>query len=382
MKLTQYLPVALAASLLIGCGDDPFSQYDCDYTKDKTIKTNFVIQANSLTSVDSAVELVRHARANGYDMITTPFKSHDGTTGRKLYNSPLQASILTAMANEAHAKNKRCIAFAAWVPQFNDSVAWGSKPKWRMKTRNSRGWQTDYGNGQDERFLNPAHKDAQDYQLAIINDIQKAFDIDALFLDWVRYDTVDGGIGKYSETAYNKANRNNPLDFSSFNPDISPFYHEWREDVIAAYIGRVAKLLKPSVSLNVFSLSAAWRKDVAQNPAKWEKHVAFVHFMAYADDWDYKPWWIYGGEEYFNPVYPDDAPIIYAAIDLGFPEKKTVPVLEYHWLDDYPLSYTLDILSGLKQNYPGLPMITFYHHAGNVSEVELNKAAQAVSYVY
>lgn len=387
MNLKQYLPVALAASLLTGCNDAPFSQYECDYIDDGTTPTNFVIQANALTSEQAARDLIEYARASGFDAVTTNFLVHDGPfAGRKLYDTPEEANILHALTRAAHRSGARCLAVMAWVPQLNNMDLWKKNPKLRMKTRNSLGWPVDYTG---EKLLNPLMTAVRSHNKAKLKEIQLGFDIDGFYLDRIRYNTTDGGIGKDAETAFNKtmppAKR---VEFKNFSHDLNTDYHEWREDVIADYIKDVTSVINSGLQVRLFAFSPAWRKHNSQNPAKLEPYIDGYDIMLYGDDWGYDPYWIFGGASFYNDEYPSDAPAIWSAIELGFPETKIGAVLEYHWLEEsddsslYDYNDMIEILSGLKNNYPDLPMITIYHHAGMATETHFYKAGQVLGYFY
>jgi len=387
MNFKLYLPAVLAASFLTGCNDEPFSQYDCDYVDHGGTATNFVIQANALTSEKAAREQVELARDAGFDAITTPFFVHDGPfAGRKLYDTPEKAAIYHAMALAAHRSGARCLALIAWVPQLNDMDFWKKNPKLRMKTRNSLGWPVDF---MEEKLLNPLMAAVRTHNKKKLKEIQLGFDIDGFSLDRIRYAKTWGGIGKDAEEAFNKTMpKTKQVKFRDFNDDLNTDYHEWRKDVIADYIKDVTSVINPGLQIRVFGFSPAWGKHNAQDPARMAPYIDGYDIMLYGDDWGYNTSWIWGGEEYYNDQYPSDAPAIWSALELGFPENKIGAVLEYHWLEDSdnPNDYTYDdmiqILSGLKNNYPDLPMITIYHHAGMATETHFYKAGQVLGYFY
>ncbi len=181
-----------------------------------------------------------------------------------------------------------------------------------------------YTNDSKEYFVNPMHPGVQRYELSIIKELVKNYNFDAIVLDWVRFDGYNMDLSYYTRVDFSQKFGYDPIeiDFKRTNPRRAQ-WNEYRSDAIALYIQKIKNAvfkIKPNLPIGVFILSPAW-KELAQNPAKFQKSVDFVAPMCYFDDWGYTPQWIYA----------DNKDAILPLVKRVVKDKPIVPVFYFDW---------------------------------------------------
>ena len=107
--------------------------------------------------------------------------------------------ILKSMIKEAH---KKSIKVYAWVPQFHDRAALKKYPNAQMKTL--VGKKTVAYNQNGEYFVNPLNKKIQKYEISILKEISKKYDVDGIILDWLRFDDYKMDLSKSTRNSFKK----------------------------------------------------------------------------------------------------------------------------------------------------------------------------------
>ncbi len=317
----------------------------------------------NLRSPDDVTTLINRAVENGITIISVGAKQDEDTSiksGAAFYNSaiaPIAAGyesfdVLADLIPKAHQAG---IKVRAWLPQFHDQVAFDKNTAWQMmKLENGVVIPVS---GQ-EYFVNPLHPDVQAYELSIIEEVLKNYNMDEIVLDWIRFDNYNMDVGDFTRTAYNNQFGYDPItiNFATDNAKRTE-WNDWREQGLANYFGKVRDLvnaIKPNVKLGVYVLSPEWR-EVGQNPSLFKDYIDNISPMAYYDDWGYSPDWVYRSGGILSTTYQKvgDVPIM--------PAFDT----------DYPLDVFEDIFDALEADYPTVYAISFFEY-GEWNESKFN----------
>ncbi len=299
---------------------------------ENSFKNEIVVRTiENINSRADVKRLLNLCREYGVETLSVAFKQDEDDkipSGTLFYPSKI-APVAKGYENDdlmayliAEAK-KASIEVNAWVPQFHDQVAYNKKKEWRMVSYS--GSKAEYHDkGGREFFVNPVHPGVQEYQLSIIEEIVKRYDIDGIVLDWVRFDGYNMDLSGYTRDLYRKRYGYDPIeiDFSKEGPRRDE-WNRFRSEVIADYIKRVSlkiESINPEVKLGVYILSPEW-KEVAQDPALFYPYTHSLYPMCYYDDWGYEPDWIYGSRE--DAIVPL---VIKAAHG-----RRVVPVFDNDW---------------------------------------------------
>lgn len=224
--------------------------------------------------------------------------------------------------NFAHNNNMKVYA---WIPQFHDKVPINNNPDLQMKYFD---WENILNyNPNNEYFLNPISEEVQNYQISIIEEVTENYDIDGIFIDWIRFDDYNMDFSLETRNKFQNLTNINPLeiDFTTDN-DNRKAWNNFRQDEIAKYIEKVSnsvKSIKPDLKLWAFILPVEM-KEVAQNPNKFEDYLDYIWVMLYNVDWWYPEEWIYNGatEDIKNNM--DDDSKILAVLDIPSCENPEI----------------------------------------------------------
>ncbi len=317
----------------------------------------------NLHSPDDVTTLINRAVENGITIISVGAKQDEDTSiksGAAFYNSaiaPIAAGyesfdVLADLIPKAHQAG---IKVRAWLPQFHDQVAFDKNAAWQMMKLENGNVVPVSGK---EYFVNPLHPDVQAYELSIIEEVLKNYDMDEIVLDWIRFDNYNMDVGDFTRTAYNNQFGYDPItiNFATDNAKRTE-WNDWREQGLANYFGKVRDLvnaIKPNVKLGVYVLSPEWR-EVGQNPSLFKDYIDNISPMAYYDDWGYSPDWVYRSGGILSTTYQKvgDVPIM--------PAFDT----------DYPLDVFEDIFDALEADYPTVYAISFFEY-GEWNESKFN----------
>ena len=224
----------------------------------------------------------------------------------------------------------KSIEIYAWIPQFHDKVIINENKKNQMVSINKQG-KIKYYNRKNEFFANPISLEVQNYQLSIIEEVIKNYDVQGIFIDWIRFDNYNMDLSESTRNIFKEKYGYDPIiiNFSS-DSELRREWNDFREDIIANYISKVNKLVKKTdsrIELGGFILPPQM-KEVAQNPSKFEDYLDQIAPMLYYEDWGYEKNWI------TEKAIVD----LEKAID---DEKKIVPVISVDSCNDKNLTKIL-----------------------------------------
>ncbi len=311
---------------------------------------------NNLHTSEDVDRLITRCKAHHISIISVAFKQDEDdeiASGELFYPSRIatvakgyeKKDILKELIQKAH---RHAIMIKAWIPQFHDQVAYKKDPSWGMMAYHDKHIVSVHQKD-GEYFVNPLHKEVQDYERSIIKEIVSRYDIDGVVLDWIRFDDYAMDLSDYTRAKFHKKYGYDPLSID-FEKE-SEKRREWnrfRTQEIAAYIHQVAimiKALKPTVQLGVYVLSPEWR-EVGQDPALFYKDIDFISPMCYYDDWEYPVDWIYGPRE--------DAILLVTKQKIH--GRAIVPVFDVDWTKEV----YADIFEHLKKSYPKIDTVSWF----------------------
>ncbi len=213
----------------------------------------------------------------------------------------------------------------AWLPQFHDKVVINNNPANQMMYLSGTG--VAFYNPNGEYFANPVSSTVQDHQIAIIEEVTRNYDIDGLFIDWVRFDGYAMDMSQATRDKFQDFTGIDALtiDFTTDNTQRQA-WNNFRQDEIATYIHRVSdsvKAIKPDLELWAFVLPVEM-KEVAQNPSKFEEYLDYIGVMLYNADWWYPEEWIYTtATQDIKNALTDDSKIL-AVLDIPSCENAQI----------------------------------------------------------
>ena len=223
-------------------------------------------------------------------------------SGEVFYNSSV-APIASDYQNFSFDALSYVVSFArdnnmkiyAWLPQFHDKVVINGNADLQMRWIDIDG-NIDFYNTNGEYFANPVSPEVRNYEISLLKEVAQNYDIDGIFLDWVRFDDYNMDFSTYTINKFQNSYNINPIeiDFSTDNEQ-RRMWNEFRENEIATFINQASqeiKEVKEKIAVGVFILPLEM-KEVAQNPSKFEDSLDFVAPMLYNDDWGYAENWIY-----------------------------------------------------------------------------------------
>jgi len=255
--------------------------------------------------------------------------------------------VLKDVINEAHLKG---IQVRAWIPQFHDRVAIRKNARWQMmalKNKKVAPYRGAYGN---EYFINPMHKDVQNYERSIIVEIVSKYDVDGVVLDWMRFDDFNMDMGADTRTRYKKAFGYDPttINFSTDNAKRRQ-WNDWRTSQIGNYVKTVRSAINaitPGLFLGVYVLPPEFI-ECGQDVSKFSDYVDFISPMAYFRDWGFDLEWVY-----------DENAGILADTRNKASDNEIIPALDVIWSDfEYQSIYT-----GVRTNYPRIANISYFFY--------------------
>lgn len=201
------------------------------------------------------------------------------------------------LAHAISQARKHKIKIYAWVPQFHDQALAKSHPAWQMMHRQNGRSVPFQGKGRLEYFVNPLHPGVQNYQISIIEEILRRYEIDGIALDWLRFDDYAMDTGALTRAMALQEINLDPmeLDFSVSSPERTR-WNRWRSQKIADYTQQVRQSLlaiKPKVKLAAFILPPEFT-EVGQDLALLSSSLDSVMPMAYFEDWQFPGSWVAG----------------------------------------------------------------------------------------
>ena len=227
---------------------------------------------------------------------------------------------LDAVIDAAHAEGIRVLA---WVPQFHDATAAERLPQASMQTLVD-GAIVDYVGQNQERFVSPSHPEARAYEMRIVEEVARAYPVDGIVIDWVRFDGWATGMEPTTREAF-LAESGIDIARMELSSD-SEARRQWgafRAEQVGSYVRDVNAMLEgvnPSLPFGAYVLPAEF-DDVSQDASRFASAIDFVSPMLYFDDWRFPPSW----------VYEEGVPAIRARVGEGV---EIIPALDEDWSDE------------------------------------------------
>lgn len=330
---TRCAVASALAGLALGCPNPP--PRTC-------APTTLIVRTQEVIHRDADARLLvaraRQAHVGTLSVLVKRDEDEDGQpSGRAFYASSFVPraegyeafDALQSVIEAAHAEG---IQVLAWVPQFHDATAAEEVPEASMQTIVD-GAIVDYVGANQERFISPAHPAARAYEMRVIEEVARNYDVDGIVLDWVRYDGWATGMEPSTRDAF-LAERGTDIAHIDISAD-SEARRAWgafRAEQVGSYVREVDGMLarvNPSLRLGAYVLPAEF-DDVSQDASRFASAIDFISPMLYFDDWGFAPAW----------VYEEAVPDIRARVGEGV---EIVPALDEDWTD----AQNAEVLRGL-----------------------------------
>jgi len=291
----------------------------------------------------------------GIELTVKQDEDDEFSSGYAFYNSsiaPVAAGYenFDALQITIFEARKRGLKVFAWLPQFHDKAAVERNAGWQMKALVNGDVVAYTGKNPQhpEYFVNPTDESVKDYQLSIIAEVAANYDIDGLFIDWVRFDDWNMDMNDSTRQAYQNAAGIDPanIDFTTDNADRQA-WNRWRQAVIADYIGKAkAKVaeIKPGLPMGVHILPPEF-SEVAQDPGQFGASIDYVSPLAYWDDWGYATSWTW-------------ETMLLQTVGL-VDETKIIPDLDTDWSNDDAAA----VVNNIKNIYPRIQKVLWFKYA-------------------
>src|SRR5262249_5182331 len=225
-------------------------------------KTEIIVRTvNNVRGPEDVAALVTLSAQHGVSAINLAAKQDEDdeiASGLVFYASRIAPrapgfETFDALGDTIREAHRHGIRVRAWMPQFHDQMAVRAHPDWQMRGLKDGLVVPFAGQDRKEFFLNPLHAAARDYQRSLIEEIARAYDVDGIVIDWVRFDDYAMDLSDETRASF-KANAGfDPIDidFSQDNPRRHQ-WNTWREAQIADHVrGLRAALdvIKPRLQL-------------------------------------------------------------------------------------------------------------------------------------
>ncbi len=145
-------------------------------------------------------------------------------------------------------------------------------------------------------FVDPAHPEAQLYEMAVLWEIVSRYDVDGIILDRARYAGLDTDFSDLSrerfEAFLGRKVRGWPEDILQSSNEhlrpgpLFPQWVAWRASVIKAYVrgaARLARRIRPGVAVGMYA--GAWYPSIYEVGQNWARPDAPSSFAAWSPAW-------------------------------------------------------------------------------------------------
>jgi uncharacterized lipoprotein YddW (UPF0748 family) len=250
-----------------------------------------------------------------------------------------------ALSDTIREAHRHGIRVRAWMPQFHDQVAVRAHPDWQMRGLKDGRVVPFAGQDRKEFFLNPLNSAAADYQRSLIEEVARAYDVDGIVIDWVRFDDYAMDLGDETRARFKTKAGFDPIDidFSRDNPRRRQ-WNTWREAQVADHVRRLRAALdviKPGLELGAYILPPEFI-EVAQDAAQFSDSVTFLSPMAYYKDWGFPATWI------VRDLLPQ-------TIEKAGP-AKIIPVFD----EDLTEEGAREVLPEISRTWPGISTLSWF----------------------
>jgi uncharacterized lipoprotein YddW (UPF0748 family) len=244
-------------------------------------------------------ERARKARVTVVHVAAKQDEDDERPSGQVFYASaiaPIAAGYekfdaLAAAIAEAH---KRGIKVYAWLPQFHDQAALHAHPEWQMMASEHGRSRAYAGKDAVEYFVNPIDPEVQAYELSLIKEVARNYQVDGISLDWLRFDDINMDTGPVTRRLAAMEIGLDPLQLNFAEPSASVRrWQAWRTQKLSAYVARIRQAvrdIRPEIRLTAFVLPPQFT-EVGQDLSLFSGDLDEVHPMAYFKDWSYSPAW-------------------------------------------------------------------------------------------
>ncbi|MBE9912505.1 family 10 glycosylhydrolase [Paenibacillus donghaensis] len=323
---------------------------------------------------NDVVSFVNNAAKRNISVINLAVKQDEDDevpSGYVFYKSKI-APIAPGYANfdavkdviaEAHKKN---IQVRAWIPQFHDRAAFDKNSEWQMRALVGGNVVPFTGSNGSEYFVNPLHPDVQAYERSIIREVASNYDIDGVVLDWIRFDDYNMDMGNYTRAQYMSQYGYDPITIS-FASDHAKRkeWNEWRTTKLGEYVRDVRSDLDgitPGLFFGAYILPPEF-VECGQDVAKFMPYMDFIAPMAYFDDWDFPPSWVY------------DATGILSQTRQKTGGAEIIATLDTDWTD----AQYHNVHQGIRANFPEISNLAFFVY-GKWTDNEMKKINNRASW--
>ena len=270
---------------------------------------------------------------------------------------------LAAAVEEGH---RRGLKVYAWVPQFHDQVAAVTHPEWEMQVA-AEGRAVPFSSQSDSYFVNPIDPEVRAYEQSIVEEIVRAYNVDGIDLDWVRFDNIDMDVGPVSRALAASEIGIDPLtlDFTRSPDDPErAAWQAWRTAKVADHVQSVRRAIdaiRPGVHLAAFILPQSFT-EVGQDLAQFAGALDEVEPMCYFRDWGFEPTWVV--DECMRDVA--------AKIAAVGADTRIVPTLGTNETEEEIAA----VVDGLNSEYPDLTAVAWFTHGGWSNEAMAEATAR------
>ena len=335
------------------------------YTDERELVVRTIANFKNHTDVVRFVDL---AKKYSYTMISFAVKQDEDDeviSGTVFYPSKI-APVAPVYVNydvvaDIIAEGKRRgFKMKAWIPQFHDQVATRKGDAWSMKAL-INGQIVNYtgASAGKEYFANPLNPDVQNYQLSIIKEFLTMYQVDAVAVDWLRFDDYNMDLGDATRADYQAIYGYDPatINFAKSSAQLTQ-WNDYRSSKLATYVAKLrttVSSVRPGMLLGAYTLPPDFIQ-VGQNAKKLAPYLDFFSPMAYYDDWGYDVNWVY------NTV------IAQLVLSVGS-DKMLIPAYNYYWTQ----SQFKQIYSNIESKYPKVRGASFFKY-GYWEEADMKSA--------
>jgi len=266
-------------------------------------KTEIIVRTvANIRSPEDAVALVDLAARYGVSTINLAAKQDEDDevpSGMVFYASRIAPrapgfETFDALRDTIRAAHQRGLKVRAWMPQFHDQVAARIHPEWQMRSLTGGRVVPYMGRHRKEFFVNPSNPAVREYQRSLIEEVVRAYDVDGIVIDWVRFDDYAMDLGEDTRARFRTSNGFDPIEIDFAVPSVRRSqWNAWREAEIASHVRQLRATLdaiKPRLELGAYVLPPEFT-EVAQDIAQFSDSLTFVSPMAYFRDWGFPAAW-------------------------------------------------------------------------------------------
>ena len=263
-----------------------------------------------------------------------------------------------ALAASIAEGRRRGIKVYAWLPQFHDQAALRAHPQWQMIASEHGKNHAYAGKNTVAFFVNPIDPEVQAYELSLVAEVARNYQVDGISLDWLRFDDMNMDTGPVTRRL---AQQEIGLDPATLNFSASSIatqrWQLWRTQKLRLYVRQLRQTvnaIRPDLRLALFLLPPQFT-EVGQDLSLLSDALDAVYPMAYFKDWSFPPSWVAGK--------------LMADVE----RKKTHHTNVKPTLDGSgTVAQNIDILSAVRKKFPQIDSIAWFT-AGYWQQAEIDR---------